>query len=147
MGKKQIISISILLIMCLAMTGCSKDADSVSFVGVWDIDTSSFTIVYNEQVYSTHPEAIMFLKNNRDNIVKSRMSCNAEDKVSGLPVASPPICRLILGIGNGSADTDTGNIPMPSKVMANNPMIIKNSLNPFILFHSRTFSWSSRICR
>jgi hypothetical protein len=73
MGKKQIISISILLIMCLAMTGCSKDADSVSFVGVWDIDTSSFTIVYNEQVYSTHPEAIMFLKNNRDNIVKSIM--------------------------------------------------------------------------
>jgi hypothetical protein len=66
MGKKQIISISILLIMCLAMTGCSKDADSVSFVGVWDIDTSSFTIVYNEQVYSTHPEAIMFLKNNRE---------------------------------------------------------------------------------
>lgn len=59
--------------MCLAMTGCSKDADSVSFVGVWDIDTSSFTIVYNEQVYSTHPEAIMFLKNNRDNIVKSIM--------------------------------------------------------------------------
>ncbi len=75
MGKKQIILIfiSILLIMCLAMTGCSKDTDTVSFVGIWDIDTSSFTIVYNEQVYSTHPEAIMFLKNNRENIVRSIM--------------------------------------------------------------------------
>jgi len=55
------------------MSGCLKDNTSVSFEGTWDIDTSSFLIVYDEEVSKTNPEAIIYLRDNKTKIIQNIM--------------------------------------------------------------------------
>jgi tryptophanyl-tRNA synthetase len=73
MRLNRLLYFTVVIFITLMSSGCSKTEDSDSFVGTWDIDTSSFLIVYDEQVSSTHPEAIIYLRDNKSKILEKIM--------------------------------------------------------------------------
>lgn len=74
MRLNRLLFFTMVLFISLMNSGCTKTEDSHSFVGTWDIDTSSFLIVYDEQVSKTHPEAIIFLRDIKPKIIDKIMS-------------------------------------------------------------------------
>ena len=72
MRLNRLLYFTVVIFITLMSSGCSKTEDSDSFVGTWDIDTSSFLIVYDEQVSSTHPEAIIYLRDNKSKILEKQ---------------------------------------------------------------------------
>lgn len=73
MRLNRFLFFTVVIFISLMISGCNKTEDSHSFVGTWNIDTSSFLIVYDEQVYKTHPEAIVYLRDNKSKILQSIM--------------------------------------------------------------------------
>ncbi|MEA5005015.1 MAG: hypothetical protein VB022_01250 [Rikenellaceae bacterium] len=73
MRLNRFVFFTVVIFITLMVSGCNKTEDSVSFVGTWNIDTSSFLIVYDEQVDKAHPEAKTYLNNNKSQILQNIM--------------------------------------------------------------------------
>ncbi|MDD3033634.1 MAG: hypothetical protein PHT25_03460 [Bacteroidales bacterium] len=73
MRLNRLLYFTVVILITLMSSGCSKTDDFNSFVGTWDIDTGVVRVVYNEQVEKAHPEAAAYYNNNKSRIIEKLM--------------------------------------------------------------------------